>query len=42
MKGERLSDLGTGCVELELETWIRCGIFLKLKDNFLYLFNEEL
>jgi cardiolipin synthase len=30
------------CVELELEKWRRRGVFHKLKDNFYYLFNEQL
>ena len=30
------------CVELELEKWRKRGAFHKLKDNVLYLFNEQL
>jgi len=30
------------CMELELEKWRRRGAFHKLKDNFSYLFNEQL
>lgn len=30
------------CQELELEKWRRRGAFHKLKDNFYYLFNEQL
>jgi cardiolipin synthase A/B len=30
------------CVELDLESWSRRGLFHKLKDHFFYLFNEQL
>jgi cardiolipin synthase len=30
------------CVEIELGKWRRRGAFHKLKDNVLYLFNEQL
>ena len=30
------------CVELELAKWRHRGAFHKLKDNVLYLFNEQL
>jgi cardiolipin synthase len=30
------------CVELDLESWSRRGVFHTLKDHFFYLFNEQL
>jgi cardiolipin synthase len=30
------------CVELELNSWAKRGFFHRLKDQFFYLFNEQL
>ena len=30
------------CVELKLDTWAKRGLWHRLKDNALYLFNEQL
>jgi cardiolipin synthase A/B len=30
------------CVELKLDTWVNRGLWHRLKDNVLYLFNEQL